>query len=167
MTTVNITYLLMRSPPQPVYVRLWAAPNGRNISQAQDTAEQTAAVIEREVGRLLQLALAAAQLPGVTPASGSVYAPVVAAGGVSLAEIEASTVLAKESTVAGVVARLPSGAAKIAGEGVTAKNLDQVAVDISTLATSTEITNLPAAMRSNLLVELASIETTRTLVSGL
>ena len=74
MTTVNTTYLLIRSPAQPVSVRCFAVPQGRDITNSQVTAEQTAAIIEREVGRLLQLALAAAQIPGVTPASGSVYA---------------------------------------------------------------------------------------------
>ena len=73
MTTVNATYLLIRSPALPVSVRCSAVPQGRDITNSQVTAEQTAAIIEREVGRLLQLALAAAQIPGVTPAAGSVY----------------------------------------------------------------------------------------------
>ena len=81
MTTVNPTYLLLRSPAQPVSVRCRAVPQGRDITNSQVTAEQTAAIIEREVGRLLQLALAAAQIPGVTPAAGSVYAQAAPSAG--------------------------------------------------------------------------------------
>lgn len=139
MTTINPTYIQIAAQVVSGRATIFPVAVGRNISQAQDTAEQTAAMIEREVGRLLQLALAAAQLPGVTPASGSVYAqeaPSAAANATAvraelatelarvdvavssrlattgytapynagiaalptLAEIEASTVLAKEAS---------------------------------------------------------------------
>lgn len=74
MTTINATYILIVKPYVADGMRARAIAQGRDITNSQVTAEQTAAIIEREVGRLLQLALAAAQIPGVTPASGSVYA---------------------------------------------------------------------------------------------
>lgn len=97
MTTVNPTYLLIRSPAQPVSVRCFAVPMGRDITNSQVTAEQTAAIIEREVGRLLQLALAAAQIPGVTPASGSVYAQAAPSAAANAAAVrsELATELAR------------------------------------------------------------------------
>ena len=82
MTTINSTHIQIVTPVIDGRARIFPIAIGRNISQAQVTAEQTAAIIEREVGRLLQLALAAAQIPGVTPAAGSVYA-LAGAGGSS------------------------------------------------------------------------------------
>ena len=89
MTTINPTYLLIRLPAQPVSVRCFAVTMGRDITNSQVTAEQTAAIIEREVGRLLQLALASAQIPGVTPASGSVYAQAAPTAAANAAAVRA------------------------------------------------------------------------------
>lgn len=74
MTVSTQTYIQIVSPYVAGGMRARAVPQGRDITNSQVTAEQTADIIEREVGRLLQLALAAAQIPGVTPAAGSVYA---------------------------------------------------------------------------------------------
>ena len=74
MTEINQTYILIDKPYVAAGMRGRAIPQGRDISNSQTTAEQTAAIIQREVVHYLQLALAAAQIPGVTPASGSVYA---------------------------------------------------------------------------------------------
>ena len=165
MTTVNPTYLLIRSPALPVSVRCFAVPQGRDITNSQVTAEQTAAIIQREVGRLLQLALAAAQIPGVTPAAGSVYAQAAPAAGdvadavraelaaelanldvavssrlaaagytapdnagiaalPTLAEIEASTVLAKEASIPAVPTSADNAAAILAAATLTPIHAD-------------------------------------------
>lgn len=60
--------------------------------------------------------------------------------------------------IAAVSAKLPSAGAKMAGEGASAKNLDQVTVDISGLATTASIAALPAAVRTNLATELARVD---------
>lgn len=97
MTTINPTYIQIVKPVVAARATVFPVAVGRNISQAQDTAEQTAAIIEREVGRLLQLALAAAQLPGVTPAGGSVYAQAApsAAANATAVRTELATELAR------------------------------------------------------------------------
>lgn len=97
MTTINPAYIQNTGLIVLGRTTLFPVAVGRNISQAQDTAEQTAAIIEREVGRLLQLALAAAQLPGVTPASGSVYAQAApsAAANATAVRAELATELAR------------------------------------------------------------------------
>ena len=97
MTTINPTDILAVKPYVAAGVRARAIPQGRDITNAQVTAEQTAAIIEREVGRLLQLALAAAQIPGVTPASGSVYAQAApsAAANATAVRSELATELAR------------------------------------------------------------------------
>ena len=51
----------------------------------------------------------------------------------------ASYVAPDNSDIATIVSKLPTAGAKIAGEGTTAKNLDQVTADLSTVAKTTEL----------------------------
>jgi len=68
----------------------------------------------------------------------------------TLATIEASAVLAKQVALDAVTAKLPSAGAKMAGEGVTAKNLDQVAVDLSPLTSAVAALPSAAAVRAEM-----------------
>lgn len=60
--------------------------------------------------------------------------------------------------ISSLAAKLPSGGAKMAGEGVTAKNLDQIAVDVSGLATAAQVAAVPAGVRTEIGTELGRID---------
>lgn len=128
MTTINPTYIQIVKPVATGRVTVFPVAVGRNISQAQDTAEQTAAIIEREVGRLLQLALAAAQIPGVTPASGSVYAQGIATGGSSLTAAQVWQHIIEDGFSAEQLTRIMAaalaGTSEKAGSTITFKGVD-------------------------------------------
>ena len=83
MTTINPTYILIDKPYVAAGMRARGLAQGRDITNATVTAEQTAAIIQREVRAHLQLALAAAQIPGVPPAADSVYAMALGTAGMA------------------------------------------------------------------------------------
>lgn len=144
MTTINPTYIQIVAPVVAGLATVFPVAVGRNISQAQDTAEQTSAMIQREVGRLLQLALAAAQLPGVTPASGSVYAQSAPS-----ADAVADAVRVELATELGRIDAAVSS--RLATAGYTAP-------DNAGIAAIPGADENAAAVRGELAVELANID---------
>ena len=115
MTTINPTYILIAKPYVAAAMRARAISQGRDISDAQVTAEQTAVIVQREVGHYLQLALAAAQIPGVTPAAGSVYAMALGMAGMAPTASENAaevwSALAAQNNTAGSMGELLNSAA--------------------------------------------------------
>jgi len=138
MTTINPTYILIDKPYVAAGMRARSIAQGRDITNSQVTAEQTAAIIEREVGRLLQLALAAAQIPGVTPASGSVYALGAAASAPS-ADTVADAVRVELATELGRIDAAVSS--RLASAGYTAP----ANADIAAIKATTDALDVPTA----------------------
>jgi hypothetical protein len=79
-----------------------------------------------------------------------VYDPTTGGGGINVnwqAQVYVAGLTSVATDVTAIVAKLPTAGAKIAGEGTIAKNLDQVAVDISTLATHTDVNNAVTSIK--------------------